>query len=359
MSTVPVSPVFQAPPTGVDEDTTPARTEEVYGVAGEVVTGTNIGFGTIDLSPGETSTITFDMGIAFIEDIASGVTDDGTGINPIGPFVPNDSTAYVNLLEDYSPSPGNIAAMARIGTLSLVSWHNPAPGESVDNAGIFTLTLSHAEWAAAGSPQNVLVRLPTDARLQDAFYFLTVTCFAAGTEIATPSGGTAVEALKPGDLVRTVDGRDVPVRWVWRQTIRTAFDPVPERLSLVRIAAGALGGGLPRRDLRLTADHALLVDEVLVNAGALVNGTTIRFEPLSRLPASFEVYHIETEAHDLLMAEGVATESFVDYISRENFDNHDAYLARHGEAPLITEMPRPRVSTARLVPSATKQRIAG
>ncbi|WP_264580584.1 Hint domain-containing protein [Rhodoblastus acidophilus] len=43
----------------------------------------------------------------------------------------------------------------------------------------------------------------------------------------------------------------------------------------VRIKAGALGEGVPSRDLPLSTDHAVLTDDVLVQAGARVDGGSI------------------------------------------------------------------------------------
>ncbi|NKX44718.1 Hint domain-containing protein [Roseibacterium sp. KMU-115] len=181
-------------------------------------------------------------------------------------------------------------------------------------------------------------------------------CFLPGTLIATPNGEVAVETLAIGYLVTTADGRAVPVRWVGRQTLSTLFGP-PERLMPVRVRQGALGEGLPRRDLTLTADHALLVDDLLINAGALVNGGSIDWVPLSELGARFTVYHVETEDHDLILAEGAPAETFIDYVGRQVFDNYAEYVALYGEERIITEAPYPRISTPRLLPPALKARL--
>ncbi len=180
-------------------------------------------------------------------------------------------------------------------------------------------------------------------------------CFAAGTAIATPDGEVAVEALSPGDLVLMDDGRAVPVTFVGRQTLAAFF--VPEARSLVRIAAGALGDGLPKRDLVLTGDHALLLDGVLVNAGALLNGTTIARVQRAALPARFTVYHVETAGHDVILAEGVPAETFMDAKGRQRFDNHADYVPPpSGERKI--ENAAPRVTSPRQVPARVLARIA-
>jgi len=181
-------------------------------------------------------------------------------------------------------------------------------------------------------------------------------CFLTGTQIATPDGERPIETLQPDDLVLTAEGTATPVLWVWQQEITNIFG-LGEARAPIRVAAHALGPGCPSRDLIVTADHALVVDGLLINAGALVNGTTIRAEPLSRMPANFTYWHIETEEHSVLLAENCPAESFVDYTPRDAFDNHAAYLERYGEGRIIQEMPLIRISTPRLLPPSVKTRL--
>ena len=178
-------------------------------------------------------------------------------------------------------------------------------------------------------------------------------CFGAGTMIATPEGTVAVEALSIGDPVLTADGRAVPVKWVGRQT----HVPLFQRLRLIRIGAGALGEGLPAHDLVLTADHALMLQGVLVNAGVLVNGTTVTEVPASQLPERVTVYHIETEDHEIILAEGAPAETYIDYAGRRAFDNYAEYVALYGADRAIAENPAPRISSARMLPAALCARL--
>ncbi len=187
----------------------------------------------------------------------------------------------------------------------------------------------------------------------------TTICFAAGTMIATPAGERSVEALQIGEMVTAADGRAVPVTFVGRQSVHKIFTPA-EKFVPVRVRAGALGGGLPHSDLVLTADHALILDGLAVNAGALVNGTSIAWEPISALPDCVTYYHVETEAHDVILANGAAAETYVDYVQRRAFANYAEYVALYGEAErTIPEMDMPRVSAARLLPPELRARLAG
>jgi len=181
-------------------------------------------------------------------------------------------------------------------------------------------------------------------------------CFAKGTGIATPHGMVPVETLVPGSLVTTMEGRFVPVRFNFRQTIAMRFG-MAERLQPVRVRAGALGSGLPERDLTLTADHALMIDGLLVNAGALVNGAGIDWVPVAELGARFTVYHIETEDHDIILAEGMPAETYIDYAGRRAFDNYAEYTALYGEDRAFAENPAPRITSARMLPPSLRARL--
>jgi hypothetical protein len=181
-------------------------------------------------------------------------------------------------------------------------------------------------------------------------------CFLAGTAIATPDGPVAVERLCIGDLVLTFDGHWVPVKWIGRQTVSTRFGPA-ERLMPVRFAAGSLGDGLPNTDLSVTADHGMLVDGVICHAGALVNGTTITRVPLAEMGETYTVYHVETEAHEIIFANGAPAETFIDNVSRRVFDNFAEFEALYGDVPEMEELPYPRAMSARQVPVAIRHKL--
>ncbi|MFM9859831.1 Hint domain-containing protein [Pseudoxanthobacter sp. M-2] len=181
-------------------------------------------------------------------------------------------------------------------------------------------------------------------------------CFLPGTTIAVPGGECRVEDLRAGSLVTTVEGRPQVIRWIGRKSQSSAL--LPEAVRPIRLSAGALGDGLPVRDLRVTADHALLIDGLLVQAGALVNGRTIVRMTAEELGDTFTVHHIELDDHALVLAEGVPAETFVDNVTRRRFDNYDEYEDLYGNvAPLIREMALPRVKSARQLPAALRRRL--
>ena len=101
----------------------------------------------------------------------------------------------------------------------------------------------------------------------------------------------------------------------------------------------------------------MLVDGVLCEAAALVNGTTITRVPLSEFGESYTVYHVETEAHEIILANGAAAETFVDNVSRRSFDNFAEFERLHGDTPEMKELPYPRASNARHLPAQIKERL--
>ena len=185
-------------------------------------------------------------------------------------------------------------------------------------------------------------------------HYVVEGCFYAGTRLATEHGDIAVEDITAGTLLKTASGEAKPVRWLGRSVVSTRFaDPL--RVLPIRIKSGALGGGLPLRDLLVSPCHAMFVGGVLIHAGALVNGVTILREP--NVPEIFTYYHVELAGHELLIAEGAAAESFIDNVDRMNFINWAEHEAL-GELPPIEEMPYPRAKSHRQVPAAVRRMLA-
>ena len=145
----------------------------------------------------------------------------------------------------------------------------------------------------------------------------------------------------------TTDGVAKPVAWLGKQTVSMVFaDPL--RSLPIRVKAGALGDNVPGRDLLVSPDHALLVDGVLIHAGALVNGTSILRE--TQVPEAFVYYHVELDDHSLILAENTPAETFVDNVDRLDFDNWAEHEALYPEGKPIKEMPYPRAKAHRQVP---------
>jgi hypothetical protein len=149
-------------------------------------------------------------------------------------------------------------------------------------------------------------------------------CFLKGTTIRTADGDRKVEDLAVGDLLPTVFGGICPIRSIGYYPYKKPWvkDVLP-----VRVARSALGPDVPHADLCVTKAHALLIDAVLVTAGSLINGTTIKHYDARELD-ELEFFHIKLERHNVIYAEGAPCETLLDV--DENAVNLAGYLDQHG-----------------------------
>lgn len=176
-----------------------------------------------------------------------------------------------------------------------------------------------------------------------------VACFAAGTRIETDTGPVSVEQLAVGDLVPNHLGLSREIIWIGSRTIDCRRHPSPEKVWPVRISAGAFGENIPERDLYLSPDHAVFVNGVLVPVRLLINGRSI----VQVRQPEVTYFHVELPRHDVILAEGLPVESYLDLDDRSNFHRADEpirlladFSARfatdaalmwetHGAAPLV------------------------
>ena len=111
-------------------------------------------------------------------------------------------------------------------------------------------------------------------------------CFVSGTLILTARGEIAVEDLQIGDRLVTLSGAARPVRWIGQRHLDLRRHKTPAQVQPILIRADAVAAGVPRRDLRVSLDHAVLLDGVLVAVRLLVNGASIRREALCQAVTS-------------------------------------------------------------------------
>ncbi|HVZ09986.1 Hint domain-containing protein [Rhodopila sp.] len=149
-----------------------------------------------------------------------------------------------------------------------------------------------------------------------------VACFAAGTRIEVEGGARPVEELAIGTLVRTASGALRPVRWIGYRTVACDRHPRPERVWPIRVAAHAFGPGCPRRAVKLSPDHAVFAEGTLIPVRLLVNGTTVAQRKTRRIT----YFHVELDRHDILLAEGLPAESYLDTGDRQAFANGGTLL---------------------------------
>ncbi|WP_336946973.1 Hint domain-containing protein [Asaia sp. HN010] len=145
-------------------------------------------------------------------------------------------------------------------------------------------------------------------------------CYLAGTFIKTPEGMTAVEEIQIGDKVLARVGdvtEERKIIWAGKASAMIRSDLESDLSGYpVRILKGALGEDLPNKDMLITSEHCLFLDDAFVPIRMLVNGSSIYYD---RTFNEYEYYHIETEHHSVIMADGIWSESYLDTGKRQSF----------------------------------------
>jgi hypothetical protein len=161
----------------------------------------------------------------------------------------------------------------------------------------------------------------------------TAPCYCPGTLIRTKRGQKKVEKLKIGDEVMTMSDKARRIKWIGRRSYHGRFALGQKHILPVCIKAGALDENLPRRDLWISPHHAMYLEGVLIEAKDLINGVTIvQAEKVEQV----EYFHVELDTHDVIIAEGALSESFIDDDSRGMFHNAHEYRALYPDLPAET-----------------------
>ena len=151
---------------------------------------------------------------------------------------------------------------------------------------------------------------------------VTAACYCRGTLILTTDGELAVEALAIGDQLVTLSGQTRPIRWIGRRGYDGRFVAGNRDVLPICIKPDAIMTGVPARELWISPEHSLYIDDALVQAKHLVNGVTIvQPEGLEEV----EYFHIELDSHDVIYADGAPAETFVDCDNRLMFANGAEY----------------------------------
>ncbi len=139
----------------------------------------------------------------------------------------------------------------------------------------------------------------------------------------------------------TSSGKARPIRWIGKQGYSGRFAAGNADVLPIQIKQGALADNVPKRDLWVSPLHAMYLDGVLIPAWALVNGVSI--VQATRVDM-VEYFHLELETHDVIVAEGAFSESFVDDGSRGMFHNAATYRAIYPAAtPKAARYCAPRI----------------
>jgi len=195
----------------------------------------------------------------------------------------------------------------------------------------------------------------TVAAVKAADDVLAAACYCAGTLIATENGDILVESLQIGDKLLTGSGALRPIKWIGRRSYGGRFIAGSKDILPICIKAGALDDNVPRRDLWISPHHAMLIDGLLIEARDLVNGISIvQAERVDKV----SYFHIELETHDVIVAEGALSETFMDDDSRGMFQNaHEFHVLYPDASALPTQYCAPRVEDGYEL-EAVRQRTA-
>jgi hypothetical protein len=146
---------------------------------------------------------------------------------------------------------------------------------------------------------------------------IVVPCFTPGSMIATPRGERRVEDLQLGDRVITRDNGIQDIRWIGARVLQGAELTSAAHLKPILVHQGALGNGLPERDMMLSPNHRVLVAndktalyfedrEVLVAAKHLTG-----LEGVAPVEVSGVAYiHFMCAQHEVVLSDGAWSESY-------------------------------------------------
>jgi Hint domain len=152
--------------------------------------------------------------------------------------------------------------------------------------------------------------------------FVGIACYCTGTLILTDDREVPVETLQIGDRVITASGVARPIKWIGKRSYGGRFIVGRKDILPICFKTGSLGNGVPKRDLWISPHHAMYLQGVLIEARDLVNDLTVtQAERIDEVA----YFHIELESHDVIIAEGALSETFVDDDSRGMFNNAHEY----------------------------------
>ena len=209
-----------------------------------------------------------------------------------------------------------------------------------DAAGVLDLRLG-----ASDDYAGLYFHLASDGAGGTAVTVDGTPCYCRGTLILTAGGEVPVEELVIGDVLVTAAGMLRPIRWIGRRAYAGRFANGNRDVLPVCFVAGALGDGLPRRDLWVSPRHAMFIDGMLIPAEQLVNGASV-FQ--ARTVELVEYFHVELASHDVILAEGAPSETFVDDCSRGMFGNAREFAILYPDAPRSKRQEPPRRGPGRL-----------
>ncbi|MGO9991040.1 MAG: Hint domain-containing protein [Steroidobacteraceae bacterium] len=301
------------------------------GVGVELSAGTNVtNSGTIEGGGGNSATTLGGVGVVLngAQLVTSGLIDGGQNLGNAAlhaDSVQFGSSPSTLVVESGAKFTGDLAGFAHGDTIH-ITYLTPGTVQSDFNTSTDVLTLPDGNTLNFTGTPGSLFQFNADI---NGGTDITIACYRRGTRILTAQGEVAIERLSIGDLVTTMSGGSMPIRWIGRRSYSCAVAAGNRAVLPILIRAGALADGIPRRDLWVSPSHALFVEGALIPAQELVNGVSIiqeeRVDEVTYL-------HLELDTHQVIVAEGAFAESYVDDESRAQFDNAADYVLRYPHA---------------------------
>ncbi len=275
-------------------------------------TGTFSGLDAGDAPADSSTSSQWDTGGTSYTDLPTAdVTIDGVTTTGWYIVLDQQSTTWFGDDNEELNSPGG-SGTAQDFEISAVMGRDPDTGEwQVLGYISIGLTIEEATELAPGANadpgQDPTTGAYTATSVEQSVY--TVECFTRGTMIRTQNGEVLVENLKAGDMVLTRDHGLKAIRWIGSQTVAATGNLAP-----IMFKAGSIGN---KTDLRVSPQHRMVIDgskaeilfseeEVFVLAKHLVNGDTIYVDN----GGFVEYFHMMFDTHEVVFANGAATESF-------------------------------------------------
>lgn len=276
----------------INNSDTPNGTEFLFSSGG----GTTV---TLDDTGGSTNTFDDD-------DETNHVITDGGGIVANGTEVEAESRIFIRALD------GNGNPTGPTITLTVFS-QNGVTSDVWGFATDFPLQDGVSYTKTGGSNTG------------DSTYASFMACFGPGTDIRTDTGTLPVEKIETGQMVWTLGNGCQPVRWIGTTEVEAtgAFAPVV-------FAPGSIGNA---RELIVSQEHRMLVGnsaaELLFGQGQVL----VAAKHLCGLPGvalrpgeTIRYTHIMFDAHQIIEANGVLSESF--FLSEHSLSGVEANQRR-------------------------------
>ncbi|MTE01014.1 hypothetical protein GIY56_11980 [Paracoccus sp. YIM 132242] len=233
--------------------------------------------------------------------------------HPVGNSTPSSLSGYpFRLAPEYEEITGNLT-VTYSGIVNLTG--SPAVGDLYT-----TMVIDFSRLAAGGLVGDLRWNSDIDT-MRDAGDLVPspVTCFVRGTLITTDCGDVPIENLKSGCKVLTQDNGFQELVLTMSRIIGANELRKNAKLYPIRITAGALGSGLPKRDLVVSRQHRMAVKSDIVrrmfgSATALVAAIRLTELPgvhVENAVESVEYFHLVFKRHEVIFAEGAPTESFL------------------------------------------------